>query len=176
MRYTDFMNWFIDLLAMFGITAATKPFAVLAVLIIGGVVYIKNSLGKPLGKIKDNMLVVVTHLCTGKGKLDTNLIKQMSPLQIQPAGKRILHESGFIEVFNANEEKFFSIISGFKPASKLEVETVSIFSYLEVMNKDGIMTKVKSYLYDHPSVRDTFPTLAGVFIRDKYLEKNKNIK
>lgn len=167
------MEFVVGLLSDFGITAATKPFAVLAVLIIGGVFYVRA----PIRKIKDNMLVVVTHLCTGKGKLDSNLIKQMSPLQIQPAGKKILHDSGFVQTFNANEGKFFSIIKEFNPNSKLEVENLAIYSFVSIMNTDGhTMASVKSYLYDHPGVRDTFPTLAGVFIRDKYLEKNKNIK
>ncbi len=170
------MEGILSTLVSFGITPANYPFAVLAFLIVFGVVYLRYSLGKPIGIMKDNLLVLITHLASSKGKLDTSLIKAMSPFQIQPEGRRILQEVGFPAILENNKDKFFSIISSKRPETKLEVENYAIYSFLENMVTDGILNRIKVYLYEHPDVRETFPTLAGVYIRDKYLEEHPGIK
>lgn len=170
------MDTVVQFLEFFGITPTTRPFFCLALLVIAGFIYMRISIGRPVSKMKDNLLVLITHLASSRGKLDTSLIKQMSPLQIQPAGQAILQEVGFPKIFEDNKEKFFSIIRNKKPQTKLEVESYAIYSFIEVMTTDGILNRVKVYLYEHPNIRETFPTLAGVYIRDKYLEENQNIK
>ncbi len=170
------LNEIIELLGAFGITASSMPFLILAILMVACFIWIKTDIGKKINKVSHNVVVITTHLCGGvKGKLDSGLLKQMSPLQIQPAGLKVLHDSGFVQAFNSNKEKFFSVVEELKPNNKLEVENYSIYSFIQVFNKDTSITKVKDYLYEHPNIRDTFTALAGVFIRDKYLEK-KNIK
>lgn len=169
------MNGTLSLLGLFGITPATYPFLILAILIVGGIGYIRVSLGNPLGKMKENILVIVTHLASSRSKLNPSLIKQMSPLQIQPEGQKILEESGFIDIFRNNKTRFFKNIEIKKPRTKLEVEDNSIYSFLEVMSDDGVLNPIKTYLYQHPDVRETFPTLAGVYIRDRYLNEHLDI-
>lgn len=170
------MDTVLKLLDLFGVTPTTRPFFFLGVLVIVGFIYMRISIGKPISKMKDNLLVLITHMASSRGKLDTSLIKQMSPLQIQPAGQKILQEVGFPKIFEDNKEKFFSIIRNKKPETKLEVESYSIYSFIEIMTTDGILNRVKVYLYEHPNIRETFPTLAGVYIRDKFLEENPKIK
>ena len=171
------LNDVLSILNDFGINAQTRPFLILGAVILFGFFWINHSLGKPLNTLKDNLLVVVTFLtsATGRTKLDPTLIKQMSPLQIQPNGLKILEESGFIEIFNLNRSKFFSVLETKKPTTKLEVESLSIYSFLEIMGTDGLLNKVKAYLYQKPDKQEVFPTLAGLYIRDEYLVAHKEI-
>ena len=171
------MNWFLDILTAFGITPDKYPFFFLACLIIIGFIYVRISLGNPLAKVKENIIVIVTHLTSSRAKLNPTLIKQMSPLQIQPEGQKILVDSGFVDFFSnsLNKQKFIDIVLAQKPKTKLDVESYSIYSFLELMTKDGEMNNIKSYLYQHPDIRETFPTLAGVYIRDSYLTEHPEI-
>ena len=92
------MNWLISLLNLFGITPDKYPFLVLGLLIIAAAGYIRLSIGRTMGKMKDNILVIVTYLSTSaanRGKLDTSLIKMMSPMRITPQGYEALASSGF---------------------------------------------------------------------------------
>lgn len=131
-----------------------------------------------MGKMKDNLIVIITHMSNARShKLDTNLIQAMSPLTIQPAGKEVLEESGFIGIFNANPQRFFQYVSSMDPINRLEVEQYSITSFFIVLNsKDEALNPLQIYLYEHPNVRDTFTTLAGVYIRDEYLKLHPEIK
>jgi hypothetical protein len=170
---------FVSLLSAFGITPAHYPYVFLAILIIIGFVYIRISLGGTLSKVKDNVLVVITHLTTSnRGRLDSSLIRQMSPLQIQPNGRIVLADSGFTDLISnsANIAKFFAIIDAKRPMTKLDVESYAIYSFLDLMaNNDAILNPVRIYLYQHPDIRETFSTLAGVDIRDRYLSVHPEI-
>lgn len=132
-----------------------------------------------INNLRINLTTVCTHLSAGSSNpLNPNLLTQMSPLQIQPEGLKVLTESGFVEVFSKNVSKFFeSVDTSYdkKPTTKYEVENYSIWSFIKIMNIDSILDTVKAYLYQHPDVRDTYTTLAGVYIRDRYLEKHPEI-
>ena len=165
-----------SILTTIGFPPSTHPFIFLAILIILGFISIALYLGKPLRRIRENVLVIITHLSTAnRGKLDTNLIKQMSPLQIQPAGQKVLDDSTFTKIFNENKNKFFATIDEKNPQTKLEVENYSIYSFSDIFIKDEALNPVKAYLYQNPSIRETFPTLAGVYIRDEYLRCHPEI-
>ena len=140
-----------------------------------GFLYIRLSLGKILGSVKDNVLVIITHLSgTGRGKLDTNLIKQMSPNSIQEAGYKLLNESKFTQIFKDNTKEFFKCVDEKKPLTRLDVENYSILCYNIILNHNFMMP-VKTYLYNNPDIRDTYPVLAGVYIRDMYLKEHREI-
>jgi hypothetical protein len=53
------MNWLIPLLNLFGITPDKYPFLVLGVIMVAGIIYNRISLGNKLGKIKDDILIIV---------------------------------------------------------------------------------------------------------------------
>ena len=171
------MDWLVQLLTLFGITPDKYPFLVLAILIVGGTGYIRLSIGRKLGKVKDNLLVVVTHLATSRtSKLDTNLIRIMSPLQIQPAGRTIIQASG-IQTIMENQEcrrLILKHIEDMKPATKLDVEQKSIVLFETIM-QNGFMNPVKTYLYEHPATREIMPTLAGLYFRDEYLKDHPEV-
>ena len=174
------MDTFINTFSLLGLKPVDHPFLFLGIVIISGFIYLRFSLGTLLHKVKDNVLVISTHLVSSaRSKLDPALLRAMSPLQIQPAGKQMLIDSGFNSMLKKeeNKNKFFNIIGKYKPKTKLEVESNSIYAFLDMMVNDGsLMNPIKAYLYEHPDIRDTFPILAGVMIRDKYLEEHKEIK
>lgn len=86
----------------------------------------------------------------------------------------MLKESGFEQIFDSNKDEFFSCVNKQKPKTRLDVENFSIICYGILLNKD-FMNPIKTYLYDHPTVRGTYPVLAGVYIRDKYLAEHPEI-
>lgn len=99
----------------------------------------------------------------------------MGPLQIQPEGEKVLSESGFTAMMGHNSERFFKTIDRFSPRTKLDVENFSIVAYVEAMSEDKQLDSIRAYLYQHPELRDTFPTLAGVHIRNLYLKAHPQI-
>lgn len=168
------------LLNAFGITPERYPFLVLGILIIGGTVYIRYSIGNKLGKIKDNVLIIVTHLsnsASARGRLDTNLIQVMSPMAITPKGHDILVESGFTTIMNTPEKRkeILSHLHKQNPDTKLDVENQAILSFASVLEMECV-NPIKGYLYNHPHIREVYTTLAGLLIRDEYLKDHPEIK
>lgn len=166
-----------DLLSAIGIDPTSQPYFAIGALVIIGVVYLRISIGGTLQKVRDNLLVIITHLATSRtAKLDTNLIKQMSPLFIQPEGQKILEESGLKKIMEDSscKRQILKHIEDMNPSTKLDVEQKSIILFETIMQND-FMNPIKAYLYEHPSLRETYPTLAGVYIRDQYLAEHLEI-
>ena len=172
------MESLLALLQAFGITPTTYPFAVLGILIIAGTIYIRLSIGKKLSKVKDNVLVIVTHLATSRSaKLNTDLIVAMSPLQIGPQGLVVIEASGLKKIMEDRECRTIILkhIADMQPATKLDVEQKSIVLFETIM-LNNFMNPVKAYLYENPAMREPMPTLAGIYIRDAYLNEHPEIK
>ncbi len=173
------MDWFISLLNLFGITPDKYPFLVLGVLIILGAVSIHLSIGRKLGKVKDNVLVIITHLsasASSRGKLDTTLIQVMSPMMLTEQGRQVLVDSGFIAILEtpAHRAEAMAVLSAQNPKTKLDVESYAIVSFATFLEKD-FMNPIKTYLYNNPNVRENYATLAGIYIRDQYLKDHPEI-
>jgi len=173
------MDWLITLLNLFGITPDKYPFLVLGLLIIAVAGYIRFSIGGTMGRMKDNILVIITYLSTNapnRGKLDTSLIKMMSPMRITPQGHEVLVDSGFMAVFNTPRYKaqYMSYLRSQNPRTKLDVESLAIVSFATFLEKD-FMNPIKTYLFNNPAVRETYQTLAGLYIRDEYFKDHPEI-
>ena len=173
------MDWLISFLTLFGVTPDKYPFLVLGVLIIGSAIYIRFAIGKKLGKIKDNVLVVITHLSSNasrRGRLDTTLIQVMSPMNITPQGHVVLEKSGFKEIISNPDHKaeIMSYLSSQKPKTRLDVESFAIVSFSTFLEKE-FMNPIKTYLYNNPNEREVYTTLAGIYIRDEYLKEHPEI-
>lgn len=167
----------IEFLTFFGITPDRYPFLVLGIFILAGIVYIRFSIGKKLSAIKDNVLVVITHLATSRSaKLDTNLIKTMSPLNIQPEGLRVIEASGLKTIMEDSgcRRHILDYIEKMNPPTKLDVEQKSIVLFETIMQNE-YMNPIKKYLYENPAMRESMPTLAGLYIRDEYLKEHPEI-
>jgi hypothetical protein len=113
---------------------------------------------------------------TNRGKLDTALIQVMSPMFITEKGHKLLEDSGFKSIFDdpAHREEFLTYLSTQNPTTKLDVETQAIISFATFLEKD-FMSPIKTYFYNNPSTRDSFRTLAGLYIRDEYLKDHPEI-
>lgn len=135
-----------------------------------------NRFEKVLNKIKLNIKAIVTFLATDRPKFDTSIIEAMSPLQIKPNGYSILEESGFKTLIENgdNRKKVLCCISDQNPTAKLDVEKYAIV-YFSTLLENDFMNPIKTYLYEHPNVREIFPTLAGLYIRDEYLKDHPEI-
>ena len=171
------MEWLPSFLQAFGITPDKYPFAVLGILIIVGTIYIRLSIGKKLSKVKDNVLVVITHLATSRSaRLNTDLIVSMSPLQIPPAGFVVVEQSGLKKIMDNPDchKVILKQIEDMQPATKLDVEQKSIVLFETIM-LNSFMNPVKTYLYENPPMREIMPVLAGLYIRDFYLKAHPEI-
>jgi hypothetical protein len=173
------MNWLISLLNLFGITPDKYPFLVLGLLIIAGTGYIRFSIGRTMGKMNDNILIIITYLSTSvanRGKLDTSLIQMMSPMRITLRGHDALANSGFKEIFDTPKHRaqFMSYLQSQNPRTKLDVESFAIVSFATFLEKD-FMNPIKTYLFNNPHARETYQTLAGLYIRDEYLKDHPKI-
>ena len=169
----------IQLLQLFGITPDKYPFLVLGILIIAGFIFIRISIGGKLNKVKENVLIVITYLssrATNRGRLDTSLIRSMSPMTITEKGKKVLDDSGFTAIFNNsnNQDKIMSYLLKRNPKTKLDVESFAIVAFSIFLTED-FMSPVKTYLYEHPGSREDYMTLAGLYIRDEFLKKHLEI-
>ena len=173
------MNWVIEFLNLFGISPDKYPFLVLGLLIIACAGYIRFSIGRKLGKIKDNVLVVITHLSNStsrRGRLDTSLIQVMSPMVITTGGHQVLSDSGFKTIMDNAQHRteVLSHISEQEPKTRLDVENLAIVSFATILERD-FMGPIKTYLYNNPNSRESYITLAGIFIRDEYLKDHPEI-
>jgi hypothetical protein len=185
------MEYVITLLNFFGITPDKYPFLVLGILMVIGFVVVNGNFNKKmdklgkridhlertLEKVKLNMKAIITFLATTQENFDPSIIESMSPLQIKPQGYEILNESGFIEIMQNAEmrRKILSYVDDQEPTAKLDVEKYAIVCFNTILEEE-FMRPVKTYLYNYPNQRQSFPTLAGLYIRDEYLKEHPEIK
>jgi hypothetical protein len=138
-----------------------------------------DALNAKLGRIKDNVMVVITHLSSSasiNSRLEPSLIQVMSPMVLTEKAIEILKESGFIAVMN-NPQKRRSIlheVSTQNPQTKLDVESYAVIATSVFLEKD-FMNPVKAYLYNNPNIRETFAVLAGIYIRDEFFKDHPEI-
>jgi hypothetical protein len=128
--------------------------------------------------IKTNVTTICTFLATThKNDFPSNILKTMSPYQIQSDGLKEIEDSGLKAILDnpVNLKRIFDLILDQKPTTKLDVETNSFIAYNSA-SVDEAFKPIKSYLYNHPAARNYFPYLAAVYIRDKYLSEHPEIK
>lgn len=173
----------LSFLASLGITPGTYPFIYLTVVILGASFFLNKSFGKKIKsldetvqKVKTNIKVIVTFLATDRPRFDSNIIEAMSPLQIQEKGYDIIRSSGLDKMMGDSEtrKKILACVEEQNPRTKLDVENTSIVCFGILMTKD-FMAPIKTYLYNFPNVRDVFPTLVGLYIRNAYLNDHPEI-
>ena len=67
-----------------------------------------------------------------------------------------------------------SYLQSQNPRTKLDVESFAIVSFATFLEKD-FMNPIKTYLFNNPSARESYQTLAGLSIRDEYLKDHPEI-
>ena len=95
-----------------------------------------------------------------------------SPLNLTPAGRKILEDSEFEEFFKANKQLFFLSITRKNPQSPFDVEkaTKELMLYLNT-EKIPKIELVENYAYrEGRAILDVFSVYA-IEIRDRYLKE-----
>lgn len=186
------MEGLISTLQFLSITPNEHPFIALAVFGVIFTYYFHARNNKILDKrfvriekqleclepMKRNIKVLATFLSSiFPDNFDTQLLEAMSPLEIKPQGYKLLEESGFSELMKevSTRGQLFAYIDEQEPHTKLDVENYSLMGYMSIFAGEE-MNKVKAYLYQKPHIREDFPKLASVLIRDEYLKVHPEIK
>lgn len=134
-----------------------------------------TTIDEAVKKIKHNMKVVGDYLTRHHNKFDPTELQAMSPLQLTEAGKKLLEEVGFDNVFEKNKSDFFLFVDSEHPELKYDVEVAATKS-IYVLSDKPYMQFLKVFFYNHPNrnMENTSPTL-GVYVRDKYLAEHPEI-
>ncbi len=150
--------------------------------IIGGCIYIGrklqilDTLQKTTDKIKHNIKVVADCLVKAPVQFDHEKLETYSPIQLTEAGIKYLDDIGFIKIFNDNKKDFFDFIDTEEPTTKYDTEISATKSFLILFEKE-YFNSIKEFLYTHPQDSlQAMSKIAGVYIRDAYLEKHPEIK
>jgi len=136
-----------------------------------------GNLNKTLDNVKHNVQAVSNFLINNpEMDFDGSLIKTYSPAQLTELGEKYLENIKFVEVFNSNKNDFFESIDVENPKTKYDVENASIKSVHILFHKE-YFEPIKKFLYNKPTEKfQTIAHIAGIHIRDKYLEKHPEIK
>lgn len=137
---------------------------------------------KPFKDITENLENFIIRLCSAiktKGDIfELDLYKKGSPLYLTEKGKNKLKEIGVIDDIDNGLNSLFIALDKLTPSSKLEVENYStgvIYYYIND-SKNKVFKKTSNYLYNNPEYnQDEFYKAAGLYLRDKYLEKHPEI-
>ena len=150
--------------------------------IIGAAIYFGRKLQtleqieKTMQIMKDNIKIISNALVGSAGvRWDVTLLKDYSPLSLTPEGLSYLQHMDFPQIFAAHREDFLGFIASTEPKTKYDVELMAMQSVLLHADEE-YMQPMKVYLYNHP--KDSLPAfakVAGIFVRDHYLEKHPEI-
>jgi hypothetical protein len=151
--------------------------------IIGGGIYIGkklqilNILEQTNKAIKHNIKIICDTLIDSPNiEFDHKKLESYSPLRLTGEGQEYLKQVGFVKIFDQHAQDFFDFIDSEEPKTKYDVEVSAVKSVLVLSNKE-YFRNIKIYLYQHPNEGDIrgFAKIAGIYIRDKYLERHSEI-
>lgn len=130
-------------------------------------------LGATLDKIKNNLKIVSDVLINSDLPFDHEKLETYSPLRVTDADKKYLEDVSFKKVFLDNENDFYQYIDREDPTNDYDIENAAIRSVIQLFHKP-FFAPVKDYFYNHPKEDEkSFMRVAGVFVRDKYMEYKK---
>ncbi|NQU77201.1 hypothetical protein HQ544_00735 [Candidatus Falkowbacteria bacterium] len=160
------------------VTLIGIPAMVIALIFIGRKLQILDTLEKTMRKVKHNIQIVCNSLTESPDiNFDHGRLESFSPLKLTEGGMKYLKEDiKFVEVFQGNKEDFFDFIDSEEPKTKFEVEQLSSKATLFLLNKE-YFKPIKVYLYNNPNENlQSLAQVAGVYVRDRYLEAHPEIK
>ncbi len=135
-----------------------------------------SKLDKTLDILKHNIRAIAISLFKVEHiDFDPTYLRDYSPLKITPEGLKYLEKVGFARIFKDRSDRFFRAIDMDKPKVKYDVEYSAIKTVFALLDRD-YFKPVKIYFYNNPSEDiKSFAKLAGVYVRDRYLEKHTEI-
>jgi len=146
------------------------------------VIWLINRRMKPIEDLARRIESFIIRLCgviqTGGDLTKMKLYNAESPLKILPKGMEIIQEMGFKKAIDDNLNFLIKFIDGLKPKTALDVEELSIgtISYLMKDATQTIFKEVENFIYIKPEYKNAeYFKVAGLYLRDKYLEKNPKL-
>ena len=123
-------------------------------------------------------LDVISELLLVKGWTKESLyVSSGSPLQLTPAGRKMLTDSGFEEFYGSNKERLFSYMASKNPESPAEVETTAkeAMFYLEPKVTPK-MELIENYAYNNGKPVADILFAYSIELRDRYLLAHPELK
>lgn len=154
----------------------TLPTLVGASIFFGRKLQTLDQVDKTMNVMKKNIKIMSNAMIqSSKVEWDGTLLRDYSPLSLTEEGLQYLEKTHFIDIYREHEDAFVQYIEEENPKTKYDAESLAVQSVL--LNADSeFMEPVKVYLYNNP--KDSLASLAkvaGVYIRDKYLEQHPEI-
>jgi HJR/Mrr/RecB family endonuclease len=148
---------------------------VLALIYIGKKLQVLDNLVETTSKIKINVKVISDHLTSSSTDFNHTELQAYSPLELTEAGRKLIAELGFDNVFTKHKDDFCRFIEDERPRLKYDVEKAAIKTVAALSGKN-YMNFLKVYFYNNPTrtISNLAPTL-GIYVRDKYLEDHPEI-
>ncbi len=158
----------INLLIAIGI-----PSIIAGLIYIGRKLQILDDMRDTMDKMKVNLKVVCNALIQ-LNLLDGNKLQTYSPVKITSVGEDYLKKIGFDKIFSEHFQDFFDVINTEKPQTDYDIENAAIRSIYVLFDKP-YFDLVKDYLYNNPKEdRKELMNVAGIYVRDRYMEKKGN--
>ncbi len=154
------------------------PSTVAAFIYIGRKLEVLDRLDGTMGKVKNNLTVVCNFLIGTNSGFGDGRLQSYSPAHLTEEGLDFLSDkkTSFISVFEKNKDDFFRSVDDERPQTKYDVENVSVRCVVNLWSQ-SYFEPVKVYLYNNPKEDvKRFALLAGIYIRDRYLEIHPEIK
>lgn len=135
-----------------------------------------DRLEKTMATVKDNIKVISNALISSTEiEFDATLLKSFSPLTLTPEGLQYLQKVKFTDIFTEQSASFVQYIDQNSPKTKYDVEQLAIQAVL-LHADEAMMQPIKVYLYNNPKDSlQSFAKVAGIYVRDKYLEQHPEI-
>jgi hypothetical protein len=133
---------------------------------------------KPIEKIEAFIIRLCGAIETGGDLTKIDLYTKESPLKINAEGIKAIEKIGFKKAIDDNLELIFKVIDKLGPKSALDVESlcIGIIHYLISDKEIKVFKEVEDFLYNNPKYNNSeYFKVAGLYLRDKYLERNPNL-
>jgi len=144
------------------------------------------ALNKRLGSIDSKLNTLIIHLSSTK-KIDSNLFRTQSPIELTEAGSKILSDMGGKNYVDSHLETLINQIQKQDFKSGLDVQNYCSVMLNERIIEDDALIPVKNYIYTNPIYKiddnTSIPldltvsvTIMGIYLRNKYFEKYPELK
>jgi hypothetical protein len=151
------------------------PTIIIGCIHIGRKLQLLDTLQTTTDKIKHNIKIIADFLIEAPVKFDHTKLQEYSPLNLTEKGRKYLEDIGFIKIFDEHSQDFLNFIDSENPATKYDVEKGAIKS-ISVLSEKFYFHLLKIYLFQHPQENmRSISRIAGIYVRDKYLEKHPDI-
>lgn len=184
------MDTFVSILTYLGLTPdKITPLLVLGIvgvfLIDKRIKPVENKFDKKFDKLErkfDKLEKFIVSLCAAistKGDVDKlELYKTDSPVSLTEKGKEQLKKIGFTDDIDNNLEFILKEVDKLEPKSAFDVEQYCIGLITCLITDKGIkiFKRTEDYIYTHPEYNNhEYFKAAGLYVRDKYLEKHPEL-